>query len=113
MRFDTFRRWPSLISITSSVGTSTSKILSCMSMDSTRLRRLVFTFSSWPEYAWTTYQRASVGAATSLMAVCRPVSLIVSYGTGVALLEGAVLVLGAAVAAGADVAAGALELEVA
>src|SRR5579864_1737874 len=37
-----------------------------MSMDSTRLRRFARTFSSWPEYACTTYQRASL-AETALL----------------------------------------------
>src|SRR5580692_10743572 len=60
MRLLTFRRCPSLISMTSSVGTRTSKIWSCMSIDSTRFRRFARTFSSWPEYACTTYQRASL-----------------------------------------------------
>ncbi len=46
MRRATFRRWPSLISMTSSVGTRTSKILSDMSINSTRLRRFARTFSS-------------------------------------------------------------------
>src|SRR5580692_2139440 len=46
--------------MTSSVGTRTSKIWSCMSIDSTRFRRFARTFSSWPEYACTTYQRASL-----------------------------------------------------
>src|SRR5205807_8817185 len=72
MRLATRRRWPSLISMTSSVGTSTSKILSCMSIDSTRLRRLARTFSSCPEYACTTYHLASVvvGLLSSLMGQC-------------------------------------------
>src|ERR1019366_7089356 len=37
-----------------------------MSIDSTRLRRFARTFSSWPEYACTTYQRASL-AETALL----------------------------------------------
>src|SRR5580704_5996477 len=67
MRLLTLRRWPSLISMTSSVGTRTSKIWSCMSIDSTRLRRFARTFSSWPEYACTTYQRASLAETAALL----------------------------------------------
>src|ERR1017187_7461599 len=55
--------------MTSSVGTRTSKIWSCMSMDSTRLRRFARTFSSWPEYACTTYQRASLAETALLTAM--------------------------------------------
>src|SRR5580704_12724856 len=53
--------------MTSSVGTRTSKIWSCMSIDSTRLRRFARTFSSWPEYACTTYQRASLAETAALL----------------------------------------------
>src|SRR5439155_4002319 len=60
IRFCTWRRLPSLISISSSIGTSTCRILSCMSMDSILFSRFFLTFSSWPEYAWTTYHCASV-----------------------------------------------------
>src|ERR1035438_9152321 len=38
-----------------------------MSMDSTRLRRFARTFSSWPEYACTTYQRASLAETAALL----------------------------------------------
>src|SRR5665213_615722 len=55
--------------MTSSVGTRTSKIWSCMSIDSTRLRRFARTFSSWPEYACTTYQRASLAETALLTAM--------------------------------------------
>src|SRR6202049_1138880 len=55
--------------MTSSVGTRTSKIWSCMSIDSTRLRRFARTFSSWPEYACTTYQRASLAETALLTAI--------------------------------------------
>src|ERR1039457_3943292 len=40
-----------------------------MSIDSTRLRRFARTFSSWPEYAWTTYQRASLAETALLTAM--------------------------------------------
>src|SRR5581483_5509847 len=50
-------RLPFLISISSSVGTSTWKILSPMSIDWMRCSRLVFTLFSYPEYVWMTYQR--------------------------------------------------------
>src|ERR1700730_9217223 len=55
--------------MTSSVGTRTSKIWSCMSIDSTRLSRFARTFSSWPEYACTTYQRASLAETALLTAM--------------------------------------------
>src|SRR6267378_1095536 len=63
MRFWTWRRLPSLISISSSIGTSTCRILSCMSIDSILFSRFFLTFSSWPEYAWTTYHCASCSGA--------------------------------------------------
>src|SRR5215467_2046648 len=70
MRFWTCRRLPSLISISSSIGTNTSRILSCMSMDSIRFSRFFLTFSSCPEYAWITYHCASADAdATSALSV--------------------------------------------
>src|SRR5215469_14916806 len=79
MRFWTCRRLPSLISISSSIGTNTSRIWSCMSMDSIRFSRFFLTFSSWPEYAWITYHCASAAAdATSALsaAISNPVSLL-------------------------------------
>src|ERR1019366_4961249 len=40
-----------------------------MSIDSTLLRRFARTFSSWPEYACTTYQRASLAETALLTAM--------------------------------------------
>src|SRR5215467_8749728 len=76
MRFWTCRRLPSLISISSSIGTNTSRIWSCMSMDSIRFSRFFLTFSSWPEYAWMTYHCASAGAdATSALSAAIALTL--------------------------------------
>src|SRR5262249_25576481 len=79
MRFWTCRRLPSLISISSSIGTNTSRIWSCMSMDSIRFSRFFLTFSSCPEYAWITYHWASAAAdATSALsaAISKTCSLL-------------------------------------
>src|ERR1700730_8076554 len=47
------------------MGTKTSRILSCMSMDSILFSRFFLTFSSWPEYAWITYHWASSAGVTT------------------------------------------------
>src|ERR1700686_3760346 len=63
IRFWTWRRLPSLISISSSMGTRTCRILSCMSIDSILFSRFFLTFSSCPEYACTTYHWGSNSGA--------------------------------------------------
>ena len=46
---------PALISTTSSIGMTTSKIESSMCIDLMRVPRLAFTLFSYPEYEWITY----------------------------------------------------------
>src|SRR6266446_2304072 len=55
---------------------------SCISIESTRFIRLLRTFSSWPEYAWTTYQCASPSAAIGLAASPGTTAEGVSGGAG-------------------------------
>src|SRR5438132_7634457 len=55
---------------------------SCISIESTRFIRLLRTFSSWPEYACTTYQCASPSAVTGLAASPGTMVAGVDDGTG-------------------------------
>src|SRR5438132_4340091 len=55
---------------------------SCISIESTRFIRLLRTFSSWPEYACTTYQCASPSAPTGFAASPGTMAAGVDDGTG-------------------------------
>src|SRR5581483_8220302 len=57
IRFSVCTFWPSFVSITCSVGTTTRRKRWRCPIDSMRCSRLALTLFSWPEYVLTTYQR--------------------------------------------------------
>src|SRR5215218_5443794 len=56
-RFSVWTFWPSFVSVTGSVGTTTRRKRGRCPIDSMRCSRLALTLFSWPEYVLTTYQR--------------------------------------------------------
>src|SRR6476619_4650939 len=54
-RFSVWTFWPSFVSMTCSVGTTTRRNLGAWFIEVIRCSRLVFTLISWPEYVLMTY----------------------------------------------------------
>src|SRR3990172_698607 len=111
---------PALISTTSSMGITTSKIDSSMCIDLMRVPRLAFTLFSYPLYEWTTYQEpgrsyglaggsAGSASASSSSATATAVALVTGIGAAAAATStggagGGVTVAGGSSSGGATMA---------